>query len=183
MATKGHENESVRVSGLKSSLQKLKDDLLGIPNTSEAVYYTQQEADAYNAELTGALNSTDPLTAEQAAAYNAAVTGATKEAGDTLSAEEAAAYNATLDGAVTTQDAKTPAVPKKVKDYVDDGLGAKADKPTYSPVYEAVASPTGNPSELGYYEIVSNEYVLSQDTTVDSEKTYYIQKSYYKMTI
>lgn len=168
---------------VQGMFQTFKSSHIGIPNISEAVYYTQQEADAYNAELTGALNSTDPLTAEQAAAYNAAITGATKEAGDTLSAEEAAAYNATLDGAVTTEDAKTPAVPKKAKDYVDDGLSGKADKPTYSPVYEAVASPTGNPSELGYYEIVSNEYVLSQDTTVDSEKTYYIQKSYYKMTI
>ena len=62
---------------------------------------TQAQADAYNAGLSGALNSTDALTAEQAKAYNIAVDGASKEAGDTLSTEEAKAYNATLEGAKT----------------------------------------------------------------------------------
>jgi len=37
----------------------------------------------------------------------------------------------------------------------------------------AIASPTGNPSRNGYYELVSGKYVLSTDTTVDSLKTYY----------
>ncbi len=36
-----------------------------------------------------------------------------------------------------------------------------------------VADPTGNPSEEGWYEIVNNAYVLSEDTTVDAGKTYY----------
>ena len=62
---------------------------------------TQAEADTYNAELEGALNSTDALTTEQATAYNTAVDGASKKAGDTLSAEEAKAYNAILEGAKT----------------------------------------------------------------------------------
>ena len=62
---------------------------------------TQAEADAYNANLQGALNSTDALTAEQAATYNIAVDGASKNEGDTLSADEAKAYNATLEGAKT----------------------------------------------------------------------------------
>lgn len=124
--TQGHEREVIKVEGLKASLQKMKDDLIGIPNQSEAVKYTQAEADAYNALLTGALDSTTPLTAEQAAAYNTAIAGATKKAGDTLSENEANLYNATLDGAVTTDDVKTPAVPTKVKDYVD----VKADKVT-----------------------------------------------------
>ena len=104
----------------QAMFQKFKTDHIGIPNTSDAVYYTQQEADAYNALLTGALDSTTPLTAEQAAAYNEAITGASKQAGDTLSTAEANAYNATLDGAVSTSSIKTPAVPKKVKTYVDD---------------------------------------------------------------
>ena len=30
-----------------------------------------------------------------------------------------------------------------------------------------------NPSELGWYEYVDSEFVLSEDTTVDNEKTYY----------
>lgn len=40
--------------------------------------------------------------------------------------------------------------------------------------YTAVASPTGNPSTSGYYEKQSDgSYVLSTDTTVQSDKTYY----------
>lgn len=43
-----------------------------------------------------------------------------------------------------------------------------------STTYDAV-TPTGgeNPSELGWYEQVDSEYVLSTDTTVDDSKTYY----------
>lgn len=124
--TQDEKQKALNLEVGQGMFQKFKDDHIGIPNISNAVYYTQAEADAYNAELTGALNSTDPLTAEEAAAYNEAVTGATKEAGDTLSSAEAAAYNATLEGAVSTSDIKTPAVPKKVKDYVDDELSGKA---------------------------------------------------------
>lgn len=65
-------------------------------------YYTEAEAIAYNATLTGALNSTEALTAAQATAYNNAITGGNKEAGNTLSADEAAKYNATLPGAKWT---------------------------------------------------------------------------------
>lgn len=39
--------------------------------------------------------------------------------------------------------------------------------------YTPVASPTGNPSEHGYYEKVGDSYVLTTDTTVQSGKTYY----------
>ena len=43
--------------------------------------------------------------------------------------------------------------------------------------YSAVAEPTGNPSEKSYYERSGDEgsyvYTLSQDETVNSEKTYY----------
>lgn len=121
--TPEQKTDAVTLGGMMKHVEKVMQrytgEMIGIPNTSEAVYYTQAEADAYNALLTGALNSTDPLTAEQAAAYNEAITGAEKEAGDTLSTAEANAYNATLEGAVSTSDIKTPAVPTKVKDYVD----------------------------------------------------------------
>lgn len=121
--TPQQKTDTVTLGGMMKHVEKVMQrytgEMIGIPNTSEAVYYTQAEADAYNALLEGALNSTDPLTAEEAAAYNAAITGAEKEAGDTLSEAEANAYNATLDGAVSTSDVKTPAVPTSVKDYID----------------------------------------------------------------
>lgn len=84
----------------------------------KAIKYTQAEANTANAGLTGALNSTDELTAEQATAYNTAVNGASKSAGDTLSTAEANAYNATLDGAKSTDDVKTPST--GIYKYVDD---------------------------------------------------------------
>ena len=39
--------------------------------------------------------------------------------------------------------------------------------------YTPVASPTGNPKTQGYYEKVGDSYVLTEDTTVQSGKTYY----------
>lgn len=39
--------------------------------------------------------------------------------------------------------------------------------------YEVVENPEGNPQEQGWYELVDEEYVLSSDTEVDVEKTYY----------
>lgn len=39
--------------------------------------------------------------------------------------------------------------------------------------YEAVYSPTGNPSTKGYYELVSGAYQLSTDTAVNVTKQYY----------
>ncbi|MBR7017456.1 MAG: hypothetical protein IKH99_01255 [Prevotella sp.] len=76
-----------------------------------AVYFTDQDdVDAYNAKLTGALNSTDHLTAEQATNYNSAIEGANKKAGDLLTDVEAKAYNATLSGAKKINDVKSPAV-------------------------------------------------------------------------
>ena len=140
MATKGHEQEGIRVDGMQAAFQDFKTNLIGIPNVSNAVYYTQAECDAYNALLTGALNDTDPLTAEEAEAYNAAVTGATKEAGDTLSEAEANAYNATLEGAISTSDIKTPAVPQKVKDYVDAVKAPSYDSTNKRLTFPATAS-------------------------------------------
>lgn len=89
---------------------------------SPKVLYTAAEALAANAELEGALNSTNPLTEEQAIAYNTAVTGASKSQGDTLSAEEAAAYNAQLTGAIIAGDVKVAAT--GLYKYVDDHVQA-----------------------------------------------------------
>jgi len=39
--------------------------------------------------------------------------------------------------------------------------------------YTAVKDPTGDPSAQGWYELVENNYVLTEDTEVDAQKTYY----------
>ena len=58
--------------------------------------------------------------------------------------------------------------------------GTKCVRLTSNPlVWEAVVSPTGNPSELGYSERSGSAgayvYTLTTDTTVDAQKTYYHQ--------
>ena len=101
------EDADTTISNLTEVLKWFKNlpenekDAVALINEIGTKGITQAEADAYNAELQGALNSTDALTAEQATAYNTAVDGASKEAGDTLSDSEAKAYNATLEGAKT----------------------------------------------------------------------------------
>lgn len=98
----------------ESSLQQFNNDYIDIPNKSDAEYYTQEEADAYNALLTGALNSTDLLTAEQATAYNEAVP--LKVADNTLSEAESVAYNAQLTGAL---DSMTPLTAEQAAAYTE----------------------------------------------------------------
>lgn len=44
-------------------------------------------------------------------------------------------------------------------------------------LYETVAEPTGNPSTSGYYEKSGSTYTASEDTSVNSEKTYYVAKN------
>ena len=39
--------------------------------------------------------------------------------------------------------------------------------------YNPMVRPSGNPSEKGWYELIDNEYVLTEDTEVNDEKTYY----------
>lgn len=39
--------------------------------------------------------------------------------------------------------------------------------------YEEIENPEGNPKEHGWYELIDGEYTLSEDTEVDTEKTYY----------
>lgn len=46
--------------------------------------------------------------------------------------------------------------------------------PTGEIVYTMVENPSGSPVENGYYELVDTEYILSEDTEVDPNKTYYI---------
>ena len=52
-------------------------------------------------------------------------------------------------------------------DYIEDKFGEE----TYT--YTEVADPTGNPHELGYYVLDGTDYVLTDDTEVQSGTTYY----------
>ena len=65
-----------------------------------------------------------------------------------------------------------------------DSYGQIAQTSTFfTGSYVAVEEPTGNPSENGYYELVGNDYILSEDTTVDDEKTYYVKETEDKFEI
>ena len=66
-------------------------------------------------------------------------------------------------------------IPKLVEATADSGSngGDNGTTEETTPTYTAVENPTGNPSTSGYYEKNGDEYTLSTDTTVDSEKTYY----------
>ena len=144
--TAGHEKELVTVEVSKASFNKYNQDFVGIPKTIP-VYYTQEECDEFNAELEGALNSTDELTVEEAAAYNAAIPGSEKQAGETLTDEEARAYNATLEGAITTEDIKTPAAKQSVRQYLDNNFYNKAQidakrSPSYNKATKCITFPS-----------------------------------------
>ena len=58
-----------------------------------------------------------------------------------------------------------------------------ASKPTYKRIYHEVSNPTGDPSDQGWYELVSGVYVATSDTSVVSGKTYYTQTNFYTMVI
>lgn len=94
-------------------------------------------------------------------------------------------YNPTTGDLTTVADSidsleKVSALPRVTTDLIgkiylltDEQTGYKKGG-----IYEEqvnVVTPIGteNPSEEGWYEYVSSEYVLSADTTVDSSKTYY----------
>lgn len=75
--------------------------------------YTQNEANAYNATLSGALAPDTTLDSTSAAAVNSALSLTGSDAysnGDTLSEEDSIAYNATLTGSVSTSDSNPDAL-------------------------------------------------------------------------
>ena len=85
------------------------------------INYTQDEADAHNATLTGALTPSTTLTAEQAAALNEVLGTSTYGADQQPTEADANTYNATLEGAWSTSTVKTP---QTVKQYVDAKVAA-----------------------------------------------------------
>lgn len=53
----------------------------------------------------------------------------------------------------------------------------KSPATTTAYTYTAVSEPTGNPHTSGYYVLDGDGYVLSNDTTVDTNKTYYTREA------
>ncbi len=53
----------------------------------------------------------------------------------------------------------------------------KSSETTSSYTYTEVSSPTGNPHDLGYYVLDGDGYVLTNDTTVDTNKKYYTRSA------
>lgn len=51
--------------------------------------------------------------------------------------------------------------------------GGNSNQETTYTYTEVTPEGTENPSEEGWYELVDTEYVASEDTEVDEEKTYY----------
>ena len=75
--------------------------------------------------------------------------------------------------------------PKEIIAHIPATVGSSpAPTPSYTysavtgdALYAQVAEPTGNPSTSGYFEKSGSTYAASEDTTVNSEKTYYTAKS------
>lgn len=61
-----------------------------------------------------------------------------------------------------------------IKSKIGEVEGGKAEGDETETTYTAVENPTGNPAGQGWYELVEGEYVLTEDTTVTSGKTYYV---------
>ena len=57
---------------------------------------------------------------------------------------------------------------------IGEAEGGEAEGDETETTYTAVENPTGNPAGQGWYELVNGEYVLTEDTTVTSGKTYYV---------
>lgn len=67
----------------------------------------------------------------------------------------------------------------RVVAIVKDTYGQTAQTSTlYTGDYLEISNPIGNPSENEYYEYSEGEYVLSGDTEVDLQKTYYLPESF-----
>lgn len=53
-------------------------------------------------------------------------------------------------------------------------LGLKSEETEVNYIYTEVTPEAGdNPAEEGWYELDNEQYVLTEDTEVDEEKTYY----------
>lgn len=71
---------------------------------------------------------------------------------------------------IDSTDFTTPEAKARLKKLEDVLYGTDGGEVTYEEVTPEVGD---NPVTEGWYELVDNEYVLSEDTTVDAQKTYY----------
>lgn len=174
-------------SGLDSKMSELEDGLTII----------RQAAQEALADAVAAREAADSAEAQASNAYGAAQSAVTQAGQAYTAAQNAqtAADNAqtSADSAITASgQAYTAAVAAQTQlSQVEDVVGAlqwitehgyyvastdtsvNTSKIYYTLTGTAIASPTGNPSENGYYELVSGKYVRSSDTAVDGTKTYY----------
>lgn len=79
-----------------------------------------------------------------------------------------ATYNHTFIGGVYELKARFMKATEAAASGDGDGGGGSE-----TPTYTAVANPTGNPAEQGWYEKSGDVYSLTEDTEVESGKTYY----------
>lgn len=71
---------------------------------------------------------------------------------------------------IDSTDFTTPEAKARLKKLEDVLYGTDGGEVTYEEVTPEVGD---NPATEGWYELVDDEYVLSADTTVDAQKTYY----------
>lgn len=64
--------------------------------------------------------------------------------------------------------------PEYLDGVIKATIAGSTDGTTDETTYTAVENPTGNPAQQGWYELVDGAYVLTEDTTVTSGKTYYV---------
>lgn len=55
--------------------------------------------------------------------------------------------------------------------------GSYNEVPEVEDLFQELENPIGNPSELKYYELINDEYILSTDTEVVEGKTYYVKST------
>ena len=88
-----------------------------------------------------------------------------------------------IDAVLDTVHTKQQTLTESQKSIARTNIDA-ISAPTYDHVYNEVEDTTGkNPSQEGWYELDDDEYVLTEDTTPASGKTYYEQADYYQMII
>ena len=153
---------------LKPFVEQLLSDVASIKGV-----YTEEQANAYNAELDGALPNTGEaeFTAAQAEAYNAAITGAAVQEGDTITPEQANLYNATLTGAVEAGDELDDDSVTSVKTLSDDLTTLEGDVEEHARVTAAALTDLDSRIDAIEAVNVTTEKMAAWDAKYDKPGT------------